>query len=411
MKKVALSLAGILAAAAFAPEASAVPVFARQTGMACNACHFQHFPLLNGFGRAFKASGFTLMGAQTKVEGEHLSIPSTLNMGVLATAYYQTQSGNPVVGGLPGVGGVGNWGVPGSGGELSLFYGGRINDFSGFLSELGAAGAAATGAAKLPILFEVGDSRIGLVAYTGGQGAAYSFENLNTGAAGVHKLMGNTGPANQHVNATSAAQWLGTKTNATGLSLVAVNPNLGFVNIGKWEAAPAGTAVATTLPLTYARIAATLDLGGWDTGFGIQNFSGSSVAGLGGAAYKATVFDGQMQGQVGGMPLGLYASYGTAPASGATINTFNAGTLNTASSFNIAGELGVIPGKATVQAAYRNAKTGGGLKDNAFMVAATYELSMNMEVSLHYTTQSGSAWNGAGLVGKNATTLLLETLF
>src|SRR5512135_2709894 len=88
MKKVALSLAGVLAVAAFAPDASALPVFARQTGMACNACHFQHFPMLNQFGRAFKASGFTLMGAQGKVEGERVSIPETLNMAVLTSMGY-----------------------------------------------------------------------------------------------------------------------------------------------------------------------------------------------------------------------------------------------------------------------------------------------------------------------------------
>jgi hypothetical protein len=39
--------------------ASAVPSFARQTGMACEACHTV-FPELNHFGRMFKANGFTL---------------------------------------------------------------------------------------------------------------------------------------------------------------------------------------------------------------------------------------------------------------------------------------------------------------------------------------------------------------
>ena len=92
MKKIVLSIAAVMAAATFAPEASAVPVFARQTGMACSACHFQHFPLLNGFGRAFKSAGFTMMGAQEKVEGEHLSLPATLNLGVLTTTGYETAS-------------------------------------------------------------------------------------------------------------------------------------------------------------------------------------------------------------------------------------------------------------------------------------------------------------------------------
>ena len=69
MKKTALYLAGVLSAAVFVPEASAIPSFARQTGMACFGCHAQHFPVLHSFGRAFKSSGYTLMGAQAKVEG------------------------------------------------------------------------------------------------------------------------------------------------------------------------------------------------------------------------------------------------------------------------------------------------------------------------------------------------------
>src|SRR5574340_1570459 len=89
MKKIVLSLAGALAATAFAPEASAIPSFARQTGMACNSCHFQTYPALTSFGRAFKSGGYTMIGAQGKVEGEHgLSIPETLNASVYAQLRY-----------------------------------------------------------------------------------------------------------------------------------------------------------------------------------------------------------------------------------------------------------------------------------------------------------------------------------
>src|SRR5450631_1851142 len=88
MSKIIFFLASAIAAITFASEASALPVFARQTGMECAACHFQHFPLLNTFGRSFKANGFTMMGAQGKVEGEHLSIPNTLNFAVLTSFGY-----------------------------------------------------------------------------------------------------------------------------------------------------------------------------------------------------------------------------------------------------------------------------------------------------------------------------------
>ncbi|HYC09225.1 MAG TPA: hypothetical protein VEC10_06265, partial [Steroidobacteraceae bacterium] len=48
-----------LASLATAPPAHAVPSFARQTGMACEACHTV-FPELTHFGRVFKANGYTL---------------------------------------------------------------------------------------------------------------------------------------------------------------------------------------------------------------------------------------------------------------------------------------------------------------------------------------------------------------
>jgi hypothetical protein len=424
MKKIVLSIAAVMAAAAFAPEASAVPAFARQTGMACSACHFQHFPLLNGFGRSFKAAGYTMMGAQGKIEGEHLDIPNVINMGGFTTTAYQTQS----VGTAAVVnGGVPRWIVPSTGGELSLFIGGRLAEFAGFLAEagLGGGGVANTGglvgAAKLALLFPVGDARVGLVIHSSnGQGVAYSFELLNTGAANTHKLMGNSGPSGQHVRATSAAQYFGTNTAATGISLVA-NNGMGFVNIGKYEmAGNSVVAGANQLPLTYVRAAATIDVAGFDAGFGIQNFSGTSA--ITAVETKATIIDGQMQGELAEMPVGLYASYGTAPAT--TLAGFSVGGSNvastasnavgaqTAKSFNIAGELGVIPHVATIQLAFRSAKDHGGFGDNAVMLAGTYELAQNIALSLTTTAQSGSAWTGAVVpVGKTATTLLLEALF
>lgn len=407
MKKIVLSLAGVMAAVAFAPEASAVPVFARQTGMACSACHFQHFPALNGFGRAFKAAGYTMMGAQEKVEGEHLSIPSTLNMAVLATAGVTTASGV-----------TSNLFVPGTGGELQLFFGGKVNDFSGFLSEFGTAAPAAAASAKLAIMPEVAAGiHAGVTLYSAGQDGAYAMEMLNTGATSVHRLMGNRGPASAvsgartHTGAYSARQYIADEVGGTGAALSVVSDKY-MVTYAREAAAGPGVVGGATgsvgfLTYSYIRGIAMFDLAGFDTGVGIQNFGGSN----GVTAHKATIVDGQMQGELGGMPIGFYASYGTAGASSATeVNTYNTSTLGTKSSFNVAAEVGVLPGKATVQLALRNAKQGTGLKDNAFMVGATYELSQNMEVTLHHTAQSGSAWT-AGAAGKNVTTLLVETLF
>ncbi|ADE10506.1 hypothetical protein [Sideroxydans lithotrophicus] len=439
MKKIVLSLAGVLAAAAFAPEASAVPAFARQTGMACSACHYQHFPLLNGFGRSFKSAAYSMMGAQGKIEGENLSIPDVVNFGGFTTTFVQSQSAGQTAG-VGNAVAVPKWGVPGTGGELSLFLGGRISDFAGFLGEagLGGGGAANTGgivgAAKLAMLFPVGDARVGTVIYSSnGQGAAYSFELLNTGAANTHKLMGNNGPSSQHVKATSASQYFGTNTAATGVNVVA-NSTMGFINVGAYEMA--GNSLvggANNLNLTYIRAAATIDLAGWDAGFGIQNFGGKSyvtggnnVAAVAGTANapKATIIDAQMQGDLAEMPVGFYASYGTAAAGTATeTNIFNpmapnggAGTT-AATSFNVAAEFGIIPHVSTIQVAMRLAKNGAAVNntDNALMLGVTYELAQNVALSLTRTQQSGSAWNtdaaGNQAVGKTANTLLLEALF
>jgi hypothetical protein len=49
----------LLSLALAAPVAQAVPSFARQTGMACEACHTV-FPELTHFGRMFKVNGYTL---------------------------------------------------------------------------------------------------------------------------------------------------------------------------------------------------------------------------------------------------------------------------------------------------------------------------------------------------------------
>ncbi|MCO5412327.1 cytochrome C [Ralstonia mojiangensis] len=60
------ALTGLLIGAllAWSGQASAVPAFARQTGMACMACHVS-FPELTPFGRFFKMTGYTLANNKT----------------------------------------------------------------------------------------------------------------------------------------------------------------------------------------------------------------------------------------------------------------------------------------------------------------------------------------------------------
>ncbi len=428
MKKIALSLAGVLAAAAFAPEASALPVFARQTGMACLACHFNHAPLLNGFGRAFKSAGYTMMGSQGKVEGEGLDIPDRLNLGVLTTAGYEKATG----GTTPAPRGA--YALPSSGGELSIFYGGRIMESMGFLSELGTGGGtAATGAAKLLYLPEVADgTRLGLVFDTNnGQGVAHGFEILNTGAVNVHKMaIGQT-----HVNVYSAAQWMGTNNPTSGVSLVGLK-DIGYINFSAYDAAPQSLgAGATNMPLHYFRAAATaIDVAGFEMSGGVQrwygytsgtqfdaNFSSTAAApnnAIQDGLYSATVIDVQAQGAIAGHSTGIYASYGVAPKNSlfgsgntpaigaAVVNAFDAKSFNVGVDMNVGHEF-------IARAAFRKATNGAdGLADNAIMVGVIYELAQNVEVHVTHTSNSGNHWTVTEAAAPNKlTSLVAEILF
>ena len=440
-------------------EVSALPLFARQTGMECSACHFQHFPLLTSFGRAFKSNAYTMMGAQTKVEGDRLSIPSTLNMAVLTTFGFEKTNAAPAgtlaASGTPGTNNDGNGTAytPGHNGELSLFFGGRINDSAGFLTEIGMIGPVDQSSAKMPILFEVtSGTRAGIVPFTtNGQGASYGFEVLNTGANAVHQMSGTGGFNGAHSNALSAQQYIGTGAAATGVAVVVNNP-AGFINATKYNQmgsgdlknpnnkTGSGSVMGAGMDSTYLRVAGIFDLAGWDTGVGIQSWSGSSMCmddtvGLtcaGNPAVitttKATAIDGQMQGALGNMPAGFYFSIARAPYVSSTApNSYNMGGTLTRSSFNVSAEVGILPGIATLGAAIRRAKSGvadgagANATDNAIFLTATYKLSQNMMVSLSYTTNTGSYWNlepgglGTGtntqLTGSKTTTLNLFTLF
>ncbi len=443
MKKVALSLAGLLAVAAFAPEASALPVFARQTGMACSACHFQHFPILNGFGRSFKASGYTLMGAQGKVEGEDLSIPDRLNFGVLTTAGFEEQSGNVTATGVHNL-----VQVPGNGGELSLFFGGKVAENVGFLSEFGASAAPGMASAKLPMLFEVASGiRAGLVFLTtDGQGPAHSFEILNTGASQVHLATPMAGLGGQHFNAASAAQYIGVGTAAAGASVVVVNPDMFFINVGKYATYQAGSnfgcagaagciglgvgvnnvggAPGNALNTLYTRAAYIFDAAGFNMAVGVINFGGSDA--INSQVTQAQAVDYQMMGDVGsGMTLLLTASYGKAPKTkiaGVKPNLFNTSSAFDKTALTINASVGFTP-KISGIIGLRQGKNGlpvGGVAtaanstDNAFQIGATYSLAQNVEMSLTNTRQSGTAWNAvAGVVpaGQNATSLKMEAVF
>lgn len=418
MKKIVLSLAGVMAAVAFAPEASAVPAFARQTGMACSACHYQHFPVINGFGRAFKEGGYTMMGAEEKIEGEGLSIPANLNLAIVG--YMSDSKTNGPSAGVTPTSKTSNNNSLQIPQQVSLFGGGRVAENIGFEAEINLANAGTVPGTqqaglirlKLPFVFDVAGVKAGVVPFSTGLGVADSIEPLNTGAVAVHLF-------NQSdMKAISAQQYIGTATPANGAALDASNDNF-FASFARWGASN-GVGASGAPTSNYLRGAyLTSAIPGFDSAIGFQSWSGTSVVdalgagnvnpnpaiagGIGGVGVyntKAFAVDAQMLGDVSGMPLTLIASYANAPASVnvAGINLFNTGTL-TRSSFNVGAELGVIPNVATVQLGLRRANSGqadangANLTDNAIMVGATYAFALNVRAELTYSKYSGGLYN------------------
>jgi len=432
MKKIVLSIAGVMAAAAFAPEASAIPAFARQTGMACSACHQQHYPVLNGFGQAFKAAGYTMMGAQEKVEGEHLSIPSTLNAALLLKARYQKTNGSDPVGTISGTTtNGGQWQIPD---EFSLFFGGRVAENIGFMMENNTVGGPLGGIVagfKIPVVFDMGGAKLSVIPFlTDALGVAYGYDESSTGMVRGIRWM-------EHRKEISAMQFVGNGAGAaTGLAFVGKN-DMGYINVTRFapDFAAAGGATSPQLRSTFIRVAATPTVADWAMHIGAAFTNGSGTPTSGGAGgpltlvdTKATSLDFQAQGQVAGKDISLYATWATAPVvtavlGGTTGNAYNGG-LNTKSAWTIGADYSVIPHILHLGAAYRNAETGAGAlgvadKDNAFTVAAVYDLTQNVALHLNHSFYSGSAYNVggsmdktvAGNTGDQMTTFMLEAAF
>ncbi|MCK4839773.1 MAG: hypothetical protein KAS94_13300, partial [Desulfobulbaceae bacterium] len=330
-------------------EASAVPAFARQANMACTACHFQHFPALNPFGRAFRAGGYTMMGGQGLIEGDDISLPVLLNASVIAKVRYVTTNGNSNEGT--------DYGQIEWPDEAALLVGGRAAENVGFLMELGLGDVAVDDGAGnvssnsfLSTKFhfnvaQTGDTQFSIIPFsTDGLGVGYGFELLNTGAQRSQRPIEDRG-------GFSAAQALGLGSGeATGIALVASSYNY-FVNYSPWVPGWGGSNTsAKTNGLThYLRAVFMPDIGGWDTGFGVQSWSGDATVaindGSGSEAVIKTggwIVDAQAQGEVSKMPLGLYASYGVCEGDpGHFVN--NCTNADDANAFGFLAQLGVLP--------------------------------------------------------------------
>ncbi len=289
-------------------DSSAVPSFARQMNLPCYACHFQHIPKLNAFGRAFKGGGYT-DSATALIEDEGLSLPANLPISVILKYRYQTAtlktSGDPKAGTERG-----EWQFPD---EFALFAAGRAGKNVGYLFE----GASAL-SGKVVFVGDFGETKLGLTPWhTDSAGPFFGFESFNTG-------LKRPGRAFEHRTETVAAQAAGISTGeATGLTAYAEN-HLLVASVGLWGPAIEAPDTGFDLSMVY-RLAVTPSIGGFDGMIGIFGLSGKTKCvdcGSVGAndagslqEFKTEAFgvDTQWQGEVGGMTLevqGMYADVG-----------------------------------------------------------------------------------------------------
>lgn len=392
--------------------ANAVPAFARQTDMPCVSCHFQNFPALNAFGRHFRANGYTMPGSQKKIEGDDISLPSTLNASIITKIRYQYKGDDDR--------GEVQWPD-----EAALLVGGRLSKDTGFLMELGLGPQEAdtgtgdfvdanndgfvdgdtnnnglmdvgetwvvdTGTGDVTgnylstkFHFNVTDSLAVIPFSTDGLGVGYGFELLNTGVQRSQRPIENR-------KGFGAAQMLGSASGgATGIAVVYHSEDL-FVNYSHWVPNWGNIHVNVLGGMVhYLRAAYMPNIGGWDTGIGFSVMSGTADTG---ATDPATVImvdswgiDTQTQGTVGDMPLGVYLSYGVAPKStgiGENENFYNTSLTDDNTAIGLLAKLGVIPGKTQVYLAYGSLDKGG-ISVTDTTIGVQHMLAQNIKLELY----------------------------
>jgi hypothetical protein len=129
-----------------APMAQAVPSFARQTGMACEACHTV-FPELTHFGRMFKANGYTIDNLK-QVQGITATKEQMLSLSALPPIAVMVQiSDTWLKTPLPdstGAAGHSQTSTVGFPQQISFFYAGKIAPELGAMIQLTYDNAAGT---------------------------------------------------------------------------------------------------------------------------------------------------------------------------------------------------------------------------------------------------------------------------
>ncbi|MBF0282180.1 MAG: hypothetical protein HQM07_06405 [Zetaproteobacteria bacterium] len=385
----AFAVAAVSAVAVMPTTSEAIPAFARQTGSACLACHFQSFPAINAYGRDFKKASFTSVGEQALIEDDHLSIPASLNATVVLRPQVTLTSTT----------GAASTRTIGYGDQVVLIAG-RVGEHIGGFVELGGG---AFGNHQIMTNTNVGDLQVGWSYYNSGFGENAGLALQNTWGQHGGVIGGSAVSANQRMLGTAGKQvqgtslWISNDMLTVQAGLVTPTTPLGLT---------APTAAAPTLSLAkMVRADAFFDLAGMEAGVGLMNISGT----VGTTAFAAnrTGLDLQLQGDMGDTQLGIYADYSTAKAGSATVaNMYNADTLNARNAYSLRAT--VKPTHNVILMAGVGSDKSGNAKNALSIIGLEYEIYQNAVVAVSYTSDKATN-GGAGTVGGAAGTVTTNT--
>ena len=372
----------------FATNAYAIPAFARQMGISCNACHSQNgYPALNRFGRSFKASGYTMVGAQKSISddqnGQFLSITDTLNLSLNVKLGYVKNSDPTTSSEIQFPQGLG------------FMIAGRVANNIGIFTEIGYESEDSNdpifqlSTLVVPVVYEIQNYTLGTVFYrTSEFGASASYDTLATGS----KANGQTLEA---VSATSAQSYIIDNAEeedpAEGIGF--------YVASDLWYAVysayvPTVGTVSGVTPASYASLAYTPQVGNWDIGMSGQLWWGTAKrddtnTSLPKLEDKTDKFalNFQAMGAVNELPLSCFITYAEAKK-----GTIYANTPNKVKAGTIMGEVAPIPHVLMFSAAYRVADNGQSTnsQDNAELLAVKYFYKENVQCQLNYVFNENS---------------------
>ena len=412
-------------------ESQAIPAFARQTGSACLNCHFQTFPAITAFGRAFKQGAFTDVGDEALVEDEGLSIPAVLNATVVVRGNHTITKTSGITAQNLGAYNaanqtaftaaqlnqinktVGVWNIPS---ETPLLIAGRIGEHTGaFLEWVGGVqqgvaniNANNTPSANFQVMnsFDFGDLKGGVNIFNAGFGWTQGIEVSNVigqhagAAGGLGDVSAEMQLGFRAGNEQGLAFWVGSDLFTAQLAMIA--PDAPGANV-KFKLVPG------------FRVFVTPEVAGWDVGVGVGFINGKKTYGNNAASYAIDnqFIDVQAQGEVGDAQIGVYLDYAQSKyhvpnAAVAAANQIvwgnwhpNAGDGDKLKGYslrvtvkplhNVIFGLGYGQTKYTPAAAQVNAGVQGATQ-KITKLDVTYEIYQNFEINLAYTTTKNANW-------------------